>query len=84
MFAFTELQKFIADEISNKTGKAIGVGSYVHFADSYHIYGSYFDDFKGFLQTVEKRTFEERVWESEYAEPMFEEAKEKLGEESAR
>jgi thymidylate synthase len=84
MFAFTELQKHIADEVGKKLGRAIGVGQYVHSADSFHIYGSYFEEFKGFLQTVDRRTFEERVWETEYAIPMFEEAKQKLGKESAR
>jgi len=64
MFAFTELQKEIAQAISERTGKKIAVGDYVHFANSYHIYGSYFDQFEGFLRTLKERTFEERVWDS--------------------
>ncbi len=84
MFAFIELQKLIADEISKKLGRTIAVGQYTHMADSFHIYGSYFEEFKGFLDTVEKRSFEDRVWTMEFAEPMFAEARIKLGKENAR
>ncbi len=40
--------------------------------------GSYFEEFKGFLALVEKRSFKDRTWSSEYAEPMFAEARERL------
>ncbi|MFQ6066575.1 MAG: thymidylate synthase [bacterium] len=78
MFAFTELQKAVAEKISKKTGKKIKVGKYVHVADSYHIYGSYYPDFKGFLDTLKKRSFEERTWPTSFAEPFFEEARKRL------
>ena len=78
MFAFTELQKMIAEKISQKIGKKIKPGKYVHIADSYHIYGSYYKDFQGFLSTLEKRSFEERTWETCFAEPFFKEARRKL------
>jgi len=78
MFAFTELQKMIAEKISQKIEKKIKPGKYVHIADSYHIYGSYYKDFQGFLSTLEKRSFEERTWETCFAEPFFKEAREKL------
>jgi len=58
LFVLSELQKVVADEIG------VPVGSYTHLATSYHIYGSYFEEFKGFLETVENRTFEERVFDS--------------------
>jgi thymidylate synthase len=78
MFAFTELQKVIAEKISEKIGKKIKVGKYLHVADSYHIYGSYYPDFKGFLDTLKKRSFEERTWSTSFAEPFFEEARKRL------
>ena len=78
IFVFTELQKIIAERISKKIGRRIKVGKYVHIADSYHIYGSYYKDFKGFLATLEKRSFEERTWQTSFAEPFFEEARRKL------
>jgi thymidylate synthase len=46
--------------------------------DSFHIYGSYFREFEGFLGTVEKRKFEDRVWETRFAQPFFEEARRKI------
>jgi len=65
MWAFVELQKYVADRVG------VDVGEYVHFATSFHIYGSNFDRFKGFLKTVEKRTFEERTYTTKFAIPFF-------------
>jgi thymidylate synthase len=53
----------------------------VDISDSYHIYGSYFTEFEGFLNLVEKRSFADRVWSTEFAEPFFEEARGKLARE---
>ncbi len=78
IFAITDLQKLIAQRISQNLGREIKVGRYVDISDSFHIYGSYYDEFKGFLQTVETRTFEQRTWNTEFAEPMFQEARERL------
>ena len=57
-FAFTELQKMVADRVG------VDVGSCVHTATSFHIYGSYFEEFKGFLNTIKNRSFEDRVFDS--------------------
>lgn len=78
MFAITDLQKLIARRISENLGREIKVGRYVDISDSFHIYGSYYDEFKGFLKTVETRSFEQRTWYTEFAEPMFREARERL------
>lgn len=78
MFVFTDLQRTVAERVSERMGKAISVGGYVHMADSYHIYGSYFDEFKGFLDTVAQRTFEERVWATAIAEPFFEDGRKRV------
>lgn len=56
MYAFTELQKEMADELG------VEVGEYVHIADSFHIYGSYFDSFKGFLKNCQEKKVEDRVY----------------------
>ena len=55
MYAFTELQAMVA--------AAVGVapGEYLHVADSFHIYGSYFAEFEGFLKMTAARALEERV-----------------------
>ncbi len=78
VFALTDLQRIITEQISDRIGKPVRVGRYADLVDSFHIYGSYFNEFQGFLKMVERRTFEERTWDSRYAEPMFEEAREKL------
>ena len=80
MFAFTELQREVAKAISERTRTEITVGDYVHFANSYHIYGSYFEQFEGFLRTLNERTFDERVWDStsELVQEQFEYGRKRL------
>lgn len=78
VFALTDLQRLIARRVAEKAGKPVRVGRYADLVDSFHIYGSYFQEFEGFLKMVEKRSFEDRTWPSAYAEPMFEEARERL------
>ena len=78
IFAITDLQRLLAQRISEKLGQEVRVGRYVDISDSFHIYGSYYEEFKGFLNTVAVRSFEQRTWYTEFAEPMFREAREKL------
>lgn len=56
MYAFVELQAYVAEQVG------VEVGEYVHIADSYHIYGSYFNDFEGFLKMLGRRQFEDRIY----------------------
>ncbi len=74
IFALTDLQRKIAGEISRGIGKDVGVGRYVDISDSFHIYGSYAEEFKSFLKAVSERTFEERTWETKFARSFFEDA----------
>ena len=78
IFAITDLMKVIAQDLSKRTGKEIKVGRYVDMVDSYHIYGSYFDQFKGFLETLEKKSFEERTYTTEFSEQFFEDGRERI------
>jgi thymidylate synthase len=64
MYAFTELQKEVARQVGVETGE------YVHVADSFHIYGSYFAEFEGFLGMIARRP--DRTFTTEFARPMFE------------
>lgn len=75
IYAFTDLQRYVAEKISERTGRTIRVGQYTHYADSFHIYGSYFDDFKGFLGTVQNRTWEKRTYRTEDVQELIDEAK---------
>ncbi len=78
IFALTDLQRAMAGEISKRLGRVVSVGRYVDISDSFHIYGSYFDDFKNFLKMATERTFDEKTWPTEFAEPFFEDARIKL------
>jgi thymidylate synthase len=78
IFALTDLQRTIAEEISRGLGNPVKVGRYVDISDSFHIYGSYHEEFKNFLKMVKERSFEERTWASSFAEPFFEDAKVKI------
>jgi thymidylate synthase len=63
MFALIQLQKKIAERISDLSGKDVILGRYVHQADSYHIYGSYMDEFESrFLRMHKERSFEDRTY----------------------
>lgn len=65
MYAFIELQVEMARSLG------VEVGSYCHIADSFHIYGSYFAEFEGFLRMVANRRPEDRVWSARDGVPMF-------------
>ncbi|MCX6810369.1 MAG: thymidylate synthase [Candidatus Berkelbacteria bacterium] len=63
MYVFTELQRIVAEQVSERLGRLIRVGQYDHIADSFHIYGSYFDEFTGrFLAAMKKKTVAQRTY----------------------
>jgi len=76
LFARVQLQKKIAGRIAELSGREVRLGRYVHFADSYHIYGSYFREFENrFLGALQQRTFEERTMRYEDVRDLMEEAR---------
>jgi thymidylate synthase len=83
MWALTDLQAQIAARVGELRGEEIAPGRYVDISDSYHIYGSYFDDFQmRFLRSVRERPYEERVWSTGFAREFFEIARQELAEEA--
>ncbi len=75
MFAFIQLQMRIAKRISELSGMDVKLGRYVHQADSYHLYGSYFEEFESrFLRNLEARTFEERTFRYADMKPIMDDA----------
>jgi len=74
MYAFTELQREIARQVSERLGRRIRPGQYTHIADSFHIYGSYFDEFETFLELVRSRPFERRTYRTEDVAELLMEA----------
>jgi len=77
ILAFTELQRYIAERVSEGLGCIIRPGQYVHHANSWHIYGDDFPEFKRFLDSVEKRAWEDRTMDSSSPDvkQMFKEAR---------
>ncbi len=80
VYAFTELQRIIAEEISKKINQMVAVGRYVDISDSLHIYGSYFDVVDKEVEKMRTSPFSERAWASTHPafEMMTAEAKENL------
>ncbi|HUV03617.1 MAG TPA: thymidylate synthase [Armatimonadota bacterium] len=78
MYAFTDLQRVVAERLSAKLGSEIRVGQYAHIADSFHIYGAYFEEFQGFLNTLKVRTFEQRTYRTEDVQEIIDEAREQI------
>jgi thymidylate synthase len=81
IFALTDLQREIAESLSQKIDKPVSVGRYVDITDSFHIYGSYHREFGNFLKMIGSRTFEQRTWASKFAEPFFKKGRERIAQE---
>ncbi len=80
VYAITDLQRKIAEEISKKISRLVKVGRYVDISDSLHIYGSYFKEVAPEIEKMRKSPFTERTWQSTHPafEMMTQEAREKL------
>ncbi len=84
IYAFTDLQREVAERLSARLGREIAVGQYTHICDSFHIYGAYFEEFEGFLNTLRTRTFEQRVFRTEQVAELIAEAREEIARSLAR
>ena len=84
VYAFTSLQKDIADELSERMNREIRLGSYIDFSDSLHIYGRDFNPnkqladgrsrYEHFIELIERMRREPigaRSWRSD--DPMIRE-----------
>jgi thymidylate synthase len=80
VYALTDLQRTIAERISQKIKRSVSVGRYVDISDSLHIYGSYFGDVVREVEKMRASPFTERAWESSHPAFMMmtTEAKDKL------
>ncbi len=80
VYAITDLQRIIAEQISKKINEPVTVGRYVDISDSLHIYGSYFDEVAGEVEKMRQSPFTKRAWESTHPafEMMMNEARENL------
>jgi thymidylate synthase len=80
VYALTDLQRIIAEQISARIAKPVYVSRYVDISDSLHIYGSYFEDVKIEVEKMKSSPFTARAWESTHPafEMMTSEARRKL------
>ncbi|HEX9006813.1 MAG TPA: thymidylate synthase [Bacteroidota bacterium] len=79
IFALVQLQRRLAEAVSQRLGKEVRLGRYCHLADSYHLYGSYFHEFETrFLRALQRRTFEERTLRYDEMREMMEGAREAI------
>ncbi|MGC8832967.1 MAG: thymidylate synthase [Armatimonadota bacterium] len=78
MYAFTDLQRCISEKLSERLKRRILPGQYVHRADSFHIYGSYFKEFEGFLESLGKRSFGSRTYRTEEVSDILEDARREI------
>jgi len=76
IFALVQLQRRIAERVSELSGTPVSLGRYCQMADSYHIYGSNLAEFEArFLGALEKRTFAQRTMRYEDVRQIMEEAR---------
>lgn len=75
-FAFIHLAEYMANQISEKRGEEVKLGRFIDQSDSYHIYGKSLQKFQdNFVKQLVTRTYEDRVWTREFAQPIFDDAK---------
>lgn len=65
ILAFTELQAVVAKRVG------VEVGRYCHMADSFHIYGSYFEEMEKFVALNNTRSEEDRTFRTEQCIDSF-------------
>lgn len=80
VYALTDLQRIVAERISEKIGRDVKVGRYVDITDSLHIYGSYFTEAMSEIEKMQDGNYKARSWQSDHPafQMMTEEAREKL------
>jgi thymidylate synthase len=82
LFALTELQRRLAGQLAQRLGVPVACGPVRDFSDSYHLYLGYADEWQAFWRSLAERTFEQRTYTSQFAEPLFAEARQRLARET--
>jgi thymidylate synthase len=81
VFAITDFQRLTALELQERLGQPVRIGRYVDKSDSLHIYGKDFEGLGGivgFFDVLKTRRLAELTWNTEFAHPMFIEARHRL------
>lgn len=69
VYALTDLQRILAEDLSKRMGATVRPGRYVDISDSLHIYGSYFKEMEAEIERMRRSSYRERVWDSTH--PAF-------------
>jgi thymidylate synthase len=79
-YALTDLQRIMAQQLSEKIAEPVEVGRYVEMVDSLHIYGRDLKEAGLEVNKMRQSPFTQRAWETTHPafEMMTQEAKEKL------
>lgn len=83
VYAITELQKNVAEQLSERIDEEVGIGTYRDKSDSLHIYGAYFEEAREEIKKMgADPDISKRVWKSDHPafKMMIEETREKLKE----
>jgi thymidylate synthase len=62
VYALTDLQRLIAEQIARKLNEPVSIGRYVDITDSLHIYGSYFEEVAKEVEKMRRSPYTERAW----------------------
>ena len=68
VYALTDLQRFMAEKISEKIGKTVKVGRYTDISDSLHLYGSYLEKIKPEIKKMKENPIYFELKNHEYAD----------------
>jgi len=76
VFALTDLQRLMAEQIAARFGCAVCCGRYVDVSDSLHIYGRYRDEkLRHEVERMRSSPYTDRAWDTAQLEAFFEEAR---------
>jgi len=81
VFALTDLQRLLAQEISERRGVEVRVGRYCDKSDSLHIYGKDLEGvggFSGFMEQMKGKSLEDLTWSAADMRDIFVEARHRL------
>ncbi len=80
VYALTDLQRLIAERISEKIKRPVRIGRYVDISDSLHLYGKYLEEIKAEVEKMRDGQYQNRSWESTHPafEMMVQEARDRL------
>jgi thymidylate synthase len=81
VFALTDLQRWIAEQISERLGEPVSCGRYVDVSDSLHIYGRCRDeDLEEEIRKMKASPYTDRAWDVSRFADYMQEVREELAE----